>query len=506
MQSLPEIFRRNRTVILLFTVLVIMPSLLLGYLGFRAVRSDNVEHRAQQRNRQREIALLLNGELKSWLFSPKPDGAASQAFIRFTIDGDRVVFPDYQISIPLEGQRKPVPFNTAKEGTGGSQLQSHPEAAPSVKEIEDIYYPRIQFFLRDLKSGQNSGAQYFRRLNSMIVQGPGTASGYIVKSPRLVEFSQRKLDELTTPETFRGLLQIDEPGEPTSGGEDVISLNDFTFFHVTFKPKDNPGLALRANMLLYSAILLITVLGGLFLYRAVSSEVAVVQLRADFVSAVSHEFRTPLSSMLALLERVESGHVVEKDMLARYHQTLRQEARRLGLLVDKLLDFAQIEAGKKKLSFERVEVDEVVAEAIEGLRQSSVAGHVEQTPSAPGAHIYVDADRTAIIHCVHNLIENAVKYSPPGAPVIVRSGQQDGEPFVEVIDQGIGIPVREQKQIFEKFYRAGNAKALNVYGTGIGLALVQRIMDSHGGSVTVVSAPGKGSCFRLVFAKCEGDH
>ena len=98
MQSLSEIFRRNRTVIGLFMIMVIMPSVFLGFLGFRAIRSDDVEQQFQQRNRQRQIALLLNGELKSWLFSQRPDGAASQGILRFTLDGDRVLFPDFHVS------------------------------------------------------------------------------------------------------------------------------------------------------------------------------------------------------------------------------------------------------------------------------------------------------------------------------------------------------------------------------------------------------------------------
>lgn len=267
---------------------------------------------------------------------------------------------------------------------------------------------------------------------------------------------------------------------------------------MAFQPKETGGGSLRGNILVYSTILLtvITVLGGFFLYRAVSYEVAVVQLRADFVSAVSHEFRTPLSSILALRERLEAGHVVEKDMLHRYHQTLRQEARRLGLLVDNLLDFAQLEVGKKKLSLESVDLDEVITEAINALNHSSLAGRIDRQDSPSSPPTQVLADRTAIIHCVQNLLENALKYSPPGTSVIIRTGQKDGVAFVEVIDQGIGIPARDRQKIFDKCYRADNARALNVPGTGIGLALVKGIMKSHRGSVNVESTPGKGSCFR----------
>src|SRR3989442_12544788 len=156
MQSLREVCRRNRTVIVLFTVLVIVPSLLLGYVGFRSVRADDVQQRFQQRNRQRQIALLLNAGLKSWLFSAASDGASSQALIRFTIDGDRVVFPNSEFSIPSKAQKNPTPFDAPKTDAD----------LPTMREIEEIYSPRIQFFLRDYKLNQNPGAQYFRRLNA----------------------------------------------------------------------------------------------------------------------------------------------------------------------------------------------------------------------------------------------------------------------------------------------------------------------------------------------------
>jgi len=507
MQTWPEIFRRNRSVIVLFTVLVVMPSVFLGFLGFRAIRSDDVEQQLQQRNRQRQIAVLLNEALKGWLFSQQPDGAASEALLRFNVDGDRIDFPDFHISLPKETLRNPVPVDQLTSGSGGSQEESAADIMPSWRDVEEIYHPRIQVFLRGLRLAQNSGAQYFRRLNSMIVRIPATASGYVLKSSKLREFSRRKLDEMTVSENFRGILQIDEPGEPAQGGEEVVSLPGFTFLHLAFEPKDTPESNLRRNILVYSTILLtiITVLGGFFLYRAVSYEVAVAQLRADFVSAVSHEFRTPLSSMLALLERVESGHVVDKDMLQRYHRTLRQETLRLGSLVDKLLDFAQIEAGEKKLSLEPVDLEEVIAEAVAAFQQSHFSGRIEPSSCGAGQPKYIVADRAAIIQCVQNLIENALKYSPPRTSVFVRSGWQDGAPFVEVTDHGIGIAAYEQQKIFEKFYRADRARTMNVHGTGIGLALVKGIMESHGGSVTVVSSPGKGSCFRLVFAKPEGE-
>src|SRR5205085_3465066 len=162
-----------------------------------------------------------------------------------------------------------------------------------------------------------------------------------------------------------------------------------------------------------------------------------------------HEFRTPLSAMLALLERVESGRVVEKEMLDRYHQTLSQEARRLALLVDKLLDFAQLEAGKKSLSSEHIDLQMIVEEAVRGLARSNPERKIDLIEPAAETNIPVFVDRTAVIHCIQNLLENALKYSAPAAAVTVRTGLHDGAAFVEVADRGIGIPHADQQKIFQ---------------------------------------------------------
>ncbi|MBI4456918.1 MAG: HAMP domain-containing histidine kinase [Acidobacteria bacterium] len=511
MREFPEILRRNRALIILFTVMVILPSMLLGLLGLRTIRSESAQQQFQQKQRQRQIARFLETDLKGWLFSRQPDGAIAHSLLRFTIDGSYVVFPDFQIVIPPERYTAPVPFASSKRALHDKDPINEWDAPLDARMIEDLYYPRIQAFLRDQDLGKNLGAQYFLRLKALIVQFPGTSSGYVLGSSRLVEYAKRRLDELTAPENFRGIFSITAPAgtaEPALSGAEVVTLDDFAFFRVAFTNKESGSFSLQRTIFLYSIVLmtLVMALGVVFMYRAVSHEMAASQLKADFVSAVSHEFRTPLSSMLALLERLESGRVSEGDMLGRYHQTLRQEAHRLGALIEKLLDFAQIEEGKRKFSFERLDLAEVTAEAASLFQGSGFAEHLEQIDCGPGTPTYVVADRTAIVQCVQNLIENALKYSPPGSPVSVRFGQRAGTPFVEVRDQGIGIPGREQQKIFEKFYRAENARSFNVHGTGIGLALVKRIMEAHGGSVAVQTTPGKGSCFCLLFGKLgEGD-
>jgi two-component system phosphate regulon sensor histidine kinase PhoR len=238
-------------------------------------------------------------------------------------------------------------------------------------------------------------------------------------------------------------------------------------------------------------------------YRGVSQEVRLSQLRTDFVSAVSHEFRSPLSSILALSERLESSRVRDPAKLAQYHQVIGQEARRLSALVTRLLEFAQIEEGKKVYSFERVELVGIACEALQSchypVRQERI-----RLCGEDAAPLWVRADRIALRHCIQNLIENAVKYSPSDSPIAVTCASASGSNVVEVHDRGIGIPLAEQGRIFEKFYRGRQASELDVQGVGIGLALVRHVMERHGGSVSVQSQPGQGSRFRLHLPRAEG--
>ena len=248
-------------------------------------------------------------------------------------------------------------------------------------------------------------------------------------------------------------------------------------------------------------LVLVTILGSILVYRAMSQEVRLSQLRTDFVSAVSHEFRSPLSSILALSERLEAARVRDPQQLTQYHQVIGQEARRLSALVTRLLDFAQIEEGKKVYSFERVELVGIAREAIQAchysVRQERIRLCGEDTA------LWVRADRTALQHCIQNLIENAMKYSPPDSPIAVTCASANGSNVVDVQDRGIGIPVAEQERIFEKFYRGRQASELDVQGVGIGLALVKHVMACHGGSVSVESQPGQGSRFRLHLPRAE---
>lgn len=481
--------QRNRHVILLFGLMVLLPVLTFGVLIVRAARSEQMQVAQQRAERQRRVVQLVEADLDNWLWSAREGSAMSGALFRFELQGDRIVFPEFQLSLSAEETARPAPL-PSMSGTG----------ALTSDTIATHYYPRIQAFLRDLRGGRNAGAQFFLRLGAMIVRRPDRADGYVLGSQALLDHVNQRLGEFCAGEAFAGTLRISDFRDRTSAqATGAFALTGFPFFHVVFSDAEPRGLStagLHAFPYSMALLLFVTLLGSLLVYRAISQEARLSKLRSDFVSAVSHEFRTPLSAILALSERLESARVRDPDQLGEYYHMIGHEARRLSALVTRLLDVAQIAEGQKVYTLERVDLVPIAREAI----QSCDGTGPQQRTALCGeaaAPLWIRADRTALRHGIQNLIENALKYSPPGSPVTVTCTSANGSHLVEVCDRGIGIPHAEQGRIFEKFFRGRLASELNVQGVGIGLALVRHVAESHGGSVSVESREGHGSRFLL---------
>ncbi len=348
------------------------------------------------------------------------------------------------------------------------------------------------------------GKKYLPALKALLVLFPGKdrSSGYLLDAGRLKDQAERRLAELTVADDFTGVihnLNTKEEAQYIAS----IRIASFPSFEIVFNERTDRGsfFNLQKHFFVYSTIvlLLVTLLGLAFTYRAVSHEMEVSRLKADFVAAVSHEFRSPLTSILALLERLESGKINDSATLKRYHRVIHQEVHRLSLLVNGLLDFARLEQGKKEFDLEPSNLVDLAKGTVKSFHDLGHADRLTFVEAEMSEPLVVSADRTAVAQCIQNLIDNAIKYSPKNSPVTVVTGRENGEVFLEVCDRGSGIPVSEQQKIFEHFYRARSTDIHNVKGAGIGLALVKRIMEGHGGRVTVDSRPDEGSKFRLVF-------
>jgi two-component system phosphate regulon sensor histidine kinase PhoR len=235
---------------------------------------------------------------------------------------------------------------------------------------------------------------------------------------------------------------------------------------------------------------------GALVVRSVRRELAVAQLQSDFVAAVSHEFRTPLTALRQFTDMLieQPGLDAERCRLA-YGAQARATAR-LTRLVESLLDLARMEAGARPYRFERADGAEIVKRVVEDFGEEARAqGHaIEFHADGP---VGLDADVEALSFAVRNLLENAVKYSPAPEPVEVSVHRLGDRVAIDVRDRGIGIAAGEHAAIFGKFRRGEAARRLGIGGTGVGLALVDGIVRAHSGRVSVESAPGKGSTFTI---------
>ncbi|HVY47504.1 MAG TPA: ATP-binding protein, partial [Minicystis sp.] len=217
------------------------------------------------------------------------------------------------------------------------------------------------------------------------------------------------------------------------------------------------------------------------------------RLRTDFVSTVSHELRTPIASVRMLAELLEEDRV-EPSERAEVHEALAREARRLGETVDRLLGFSRMEAGRYALARRRAPIAEAIA--------PSLATFEERHPDLPlerdlDASIHGDVDADQLRLAVDNLLANAAKYAPSGAPYRVRVAADGAHATISVSDHGPGVARRDQARIFRPFERADDRLSRATEGSGIGLSLVAHVARAHGGRATVSSEPGRGATFTI---------
>jgi signal transduction histidine kinase len=246
------------------------------------------------------------------------------------------------------------------------------------------------------------------------------------------------------------------------------------------------------------ALLGVLVIAGAFVVaRATAREVQTARLQADFVSAVSHEFRTPLTTMRQVTEMLMDERVSAPGRRLAYVQALARQTDRLQRLVESLLDFGRLDAGTTPYRLESLNASDLVAATVVEFTADAAARGYDVATSFPSEAPWVEGDARALHTALWNLLDNAVKYSPGAHSVRARVQCNTTEAAIAVQDFGLGVSSDERDAIFGKFVRGSAATAEGITGTGIGLAMVQHIVSSHGGRVTVDSEPGRGSTFTI---------
>jgi signal transduction histidine kinase len=254
--------------------------------------------------------------------------------------------------------------------------------------------------------------------------------------------------------------------------------------------------------------MLIVILGsGYVVQRAISREFRVAQLQSDFVGAVSHEFRSPLTTLRTITELLAQNRITNESRRQQSYVYLERETARLHRLVEDLLDFGRMESGRKQYRVAAHDAFELVRGTLtEFAEQAATNGfRVEsEFPSVNGhSPVTIQVDEEALRRAVRNLLDNAMKYSPECRTIWVNGSVEGNQVCISVRDQGMGIGVDEQQAIFQKFVRGDATKEAGIKGTGIGLAMVRQIVEAMHGEVRLKSEIGVGSTFTLVLPLAE---
>jgi two-component system sensor histidine kinase SenX3 len=219
------------------------------------------------------------------------------------------------------------------------------------------------------------------------------------------------------------------------------------------------------------------------------------EVRRDFVANISHELKTPIGAVGLLAEALVSASK-EPEQVKRFAKRLRKESERLANITQEIIELSRLQAADALTKADLVDIDHVVALAIDQNRVAAESNRIALVSGGDaGAEVYGDED--LLVTALHNLIANAIQYSPEGSRIGIGVNDTDGVVEIAVTDQGVGIPSDELDRVFERFFRSDPARSRNTGGSGLGLSIVKHVVQNHGGDVRVWSQLGQGSTFTI---------
>ncbi len=226
-------------------------------------------------------------------------------------------------------------------------------------------------------------------------------------------------------------------------------------------------------------------------------EAELARLQSEFVSRVSHDLRTPLTSIQMFVETLQLGRAMDPAATQECLDALGTETERLLAMVDRLLEWARIESGKRVYVPRRAKPDDIIDAALQSFESLRVQGDVVLSREVPAGLPDLEVDKDAIVNAIVNLLQNAWHYTPEHKVIGISAQVREGDIEIRVSDNGPGVPESERSKIFERFYRGAVAKMRRVQGTGLGLAMVRSIVRAHRGEVDVEPGPTGGSVFTI---------
>jgi signal transduction histidine kinase len=493
-------------IVSIFVGAVLLPSIALSVLSFNAVpkQAENLK-----------LSLLRQAE--QLLYYVEED--LEQATRRRALEAARAVDPE----LLLEGRPEPIRRALAEAGLAHVSFESLRLEAWSHARGTPDSADRAGAELRALSAALSGKASRSVRDEEEEDAVPlTTASGEelgVVRFRFSCDYAHRQLVQEFFDTGFSNpgeawVIRLSEPtGEllhenaPSATGERfeverVMTAPSFEGVRLQLRYRDRSieqevrRLAIAKTALIgFIDVMLLAGIG--LVWANVRRELKLSRLKSDFVANVSHELKTPLALIRLYAETLELGRVPNQERKADYYRVINKESRRLTQLINNILDFSRIEAGRKEYRLVPSDIGAVVRDVVESYRfaieKLGFTLELELGEDLPP----LELDPEALSQALINLLNNAIKYSPEQKAITVSVRREQDRVLLSVSDRGMGIPRSEHRRIFEKFYRVETSLVHTTKGSGLGLALVQHITEAHGGHVELSSTPGEGSRFTL---------
>jgi two-component system phosphate regulon sensor histidine kinase PhoR len=259
------------------------------------------------------------------------------------------------------------------------------------------------------------------------------------------------------------------------------------------------------------ALVVTTVIGGIAAIVVVRREARLARLQTDFVNKVSHDLRTPLTSIRMFVETLQLGRLNDPERQQEALEIIAEETERLSMLINRLLDWARMESGRRSYDLRAEPVRPIVDAAVAALAPLQLHQPADIQVVVAGDLPRVYADRAALVEALINILTNAFKYTGPKKRIVVEAQRAAGPTVrIAVTDNGPGITKQDLKKVFDRFYRAHDPLDRIIEGSGLGLAMVKHIVTAHGGKIEAASELGKGSTFSITLPAVEeerrGEH
>jgi signal transduction histidine kinase len=345
----------------------------------------------------------------------------------------------------------------------------------------------------------------------------GTQTGMVIDFPAYLKYISEKLIQKLDPNSSINLKIEDNNGRLIFSKviKEETSYLSFPFPENLPKLKlllseNKPGFIatlLKAGsgiyLFIFILIALLMVLGFVFTIYTLNVELRLNKLKSEFISNVSHELKSPLTSIRMMTEMLHHNRVRSEERKSAYYSAMLEESEHLSHLIDNILDFSRMDDDRKKYEFIDLDLAELLLKFLESTRERLPEPGFDIRYNRPDQVPVVKADKDAILQVFYNLVDNAIKFSGTSRQIDISLFSRDNELLFCVKDYGIGISAKDQERVFDRFYRSDETQRMGIKGSGIGLTIVKKIMEAHKGHLSLESRPGEGSTFCVHLPICK---